>query len=143
MSNDLADLRAELSVAQSKVDNALIGARVAEKSAQDAGAALARVQAALKDRRWATPKPAPETETVALAVRPKVACQMLSCGKTNLYQLIGAGEVDVFKRGKATLISTSSIRAAVARGLAAKTPMTNAPPVRRGPRRSREEDTRR
>jgi excisionase family DNA binding protein len=138
MFNDLADLKAELDIAQTKLDNALIGARIAEKSAQDAGAALARVQAALKAERRALPQPqpsAPETN-VALAVRPKQACKMLGCGPTTLYRMIGAGELEVFKRGKATLITTDSIRESNARALATKNPPRTAPPVRRGPRRS-------
>jgi excisionase family DNA binding protein len=38
-------------------------------------------------------------------------CQLLSVGRTKLYELIGAGELPVRKLGKKTLISAADLRA--------------------------------
>lgn len=39
----------------------------------------------------------------------KSACDFLGIGKTSLYQLIGAGSLDVVKLGRRTLIKTDSL----------------------------------
>jgi len=54
----------------------------------------------------------------ALVVKPARACQMLSCGRTHLYGLIEAKEVDTFLDGGARKITVASIHAYIARRLA-------------------------
>jgi len=49
-------LEADLALAKTKVENALISARVAEKAAIDAGAALERIHLALKAQRRHSPQ---------------------------------------------------------------------------------------
>ena len=53
-----------------------------------------------------------------LVVKPARACQMLSCGRTRLYQLIAAKELDSFLDGGARKIVVASIHAYIARRLA-------------------------
>jgi hypothetical protein len=55
----------------------------------------------------------------ALVVKPARACQMLSCGRTHLYALITAGELDSFLDGGARKILVASIHRYIARQLAA------------------------
>lgn len=50
-----------------------------------------------------------------LCVRIKVAARMIGIGRTKLYELIGNGEVDVVKVGKATLVTTASLNAMIER----------------------------
>lgn len=50
-----------------------------------------------------------------LAVSPKEACTVLGCGLTTLYQLMGSDELESFKIGRATRITTDSLRAYVTR----------------------------
>ena len=52
-----------------------------------------------------------------LAVPPKTAFAAIGVGVTKGYELIAAGELDTFKIGRATRITTESIRAYVARQL--------------------------
>ena len=52
-----------------------------------------------------------------LAISPKDAFAAIGCGVTKGYELIAAGELDTFKIGRATRITTESIRAYVARQL--------------------------
>jgi hypothetical protein len=54
-----------------------------------------------------------------LVVKPARACQMLSCGRTRLYQLIAAKELDTFLDGGARKITVESIHRYIARRLAA------------------------
>ena len=54
-----------------------------------------------------------------LGVPPKEAFRIISCGITKGYQLIANGELDVYKIGRATRITLDSIRAYVARQVAA------------------------
>lgn len=56
-------------------------------------------------------------QTDVLAVTPNQAFAMLSVGVTKGYELINAGELEVFKIGRATRITTESIRAFVVRQL--------------------------
>lgn len=55
---------------------------------------------------------------VPLAVKPKVACRMLSCGVTRLYELLSAGELQSYLDGRSRLITVESIRVYVARKVA-------------------------
>ena len=55
----------------------------------------------------------------ALVVKPARACQMLSCGRTRLYQLIAAKELDSFLDGGARKITIASIHRYIERQLAA------------------------
>lgn len=54
-----------------------------------------------------------------LTVRVPVAARMLGIGKTKLYELIAADEIDIIKVGRATLIVTTSIERFVERNAAA------------------------
>lgn len=53
-----------------------------------------------------------------LSVSPKGACRALDYGMTKIYDLINAGELEVYKDGRATRITTASIKAYVARRIA-------------------------
>lgn len=53
-----------------------------------------------------------------LAVPPKAAFQMLGVGTTKGYQLMNSGQLDAFKIGRATRITTESVHAFVARSIA-------------------------
>jgi hypothetical protein len=55
----------------------------------------------------------------ALVVKPGRACQMLSCGRTRLYELMAAKELDTFLDGGARKITVESIHRYIARQLAA------------------------
>jgi hypothetical protein len=57
-------------------------------------------------------------DSEALVVKPARACQMLSCGRTHLYGLIAAKELDTFLDGGARKITVESIHRYVARALA-------------------------
>ena len=50
-----------------------------------------------------------------IVVSPKGACHALSYGLTKIYDLINAGELEVFKDGRATRITTASIQGYVER----------------------------
>lgn len=52
-----------------------------------------------------------------VAVSPKGACRALDYGLTKIYDLINAGELEIFKDGRATRITTASIKGYVARRL--------------------------
>lgn len=53
-----------------------------------------------------------------VAVRPKDAFAAIGVGVTKGYELIGSGELDVIKIGRATRITVQSINAMVARRMA-------------------------
>ena len=59
-----------------------------------------------------------ENKMESLAVTTKVGFGMLNVGNTKGYELIAAGELETFKIGNATRITTKSIRAYVERQLA-------------------------
>jgi excisionase family DNA binding protein len=59
------------------------------------------------------------TNSDTLVVKPREACRLLACGRTRLYQLIAAREIDSFADGGSRKISTESIRKYVERQLAA------------------------
>lgn len=52
-----------------------------------------------------------------LAIAPKDAFAAIGVGVTKGYELINSGELETFKIGRATRITTESIRAYVARQL--------------------------
>jgi hypothetical protein len=54
----------------------------------------------------------------ALVVKPRVACQMLSCSHKRLYEMLSSGQLESFKNGRSRLITVASIRDLIARGLA-------------------------
>ena len=56
-----------------------------------------------------------------LAVTPRQACLLLRIGNTHLYELLGAGELDSYKDGRARRITMDSIRRRIARLLATAT----------------------
>ena len=45
-----------------------------------------------------------------MAIRVQEACRTISIGRTKLYELINAGDLDVVKVGRATLITMSSLQ---------------------------------
>lgn len=55
--------------------------------------------------------------TEKIAVPPKTGFEMLGVGTTKGYELINSGELEVFKIGRATRITTASIAAYVQRRL--------------------------
>ncbi|KKW89423.1 hypothetical protein YP76_25445 [Sphingobium chungbukense] len=55
-----------------------------------------------------------------IALPPKMAFAAIGVGVTKGYELIAAGELETFKIGRATRITTSSIKALVARRLEAQ-----------------------
>jgi hypothetical protein len=77
-----------------------------------------------------------------LLVRPREAWRMLGVGNTRGYQLLNAGELETFKDGRSRKIIVSSIRAYIARKLAAAgvadADAEAAPPCRRRARADRE-----
>jgi len=78
-----------------------------------------------------------------LAVTPRQACILLNIGNTRLYELIGSGELESYREGRARRITMRSIRNRIARLLAAATSPDTKPalPRRRGrPTKRREGD---
>jgi excisionase family DNA binding protein len=49
-------------------------------------------------------------QPMPIAVRVREACRLSGIGRSKLYELIGAGEIDVVKVGTITLIPVSSLR---------------------------------
>jgi excisionase family DNA binding protein len=56
-------------------------------------------------------------DSKAIVVKPARACEMLSCGRTHLYGLIAAKELDSFLDGGARKITVASIHAYIERQL--------------------------
>jgi hypothetical protein len=54
-----------------------------------------------------------------LVIKPKIAWKMLACGNTRGYELLAAGELESFKDGRSRKITVASIKAYIARQLAA------------------------
>ena len=50
-----------------------------------------------------------------IAMRVPEACRYLGIGRSTLYVLIGKGEIEVIKMGRATLVITASLRSLVER----------------------------
>jgi hypothetical protein len=61
-----------------------------------------------------------------LVVSPRLARQMLDCGNTRLYELIKNNELESFLDGRSRKIVVASIRAYIARKLAAAAITTDA-----------------
>ena len=57
----------------------------------------------------------PDANPAPLCVRVNVAARMMGIGRTKLYELIGNGEVEAIKVGKATLVTTASLNAMIER----------------------------
>ena len=60
-----------------------------------------------------TALPPPDT----ICVRVNEAARMIGVGRTKLYELIAAGEVDVVKLGKSTRVTTASLKSLVERNV--------------------------
>lgn len=58
---------------------------------------------------------AADANPAPLCVRVNVAARMIGIGRTKLYELIGNGEVEAIKVGKATLVTTASLSAMIER----------------------------
>jgi len=67
-----------------------------------------------------------------LVVKPRIACRLLDCGNTRLYELLAAGELQSFLDGRSRKITIASIEAYIARRLAlnARTASTTIRPGR-------------
>lgn len=52
-----------------------------------------------------------------ICVKVNEAARMIGVGRTKLYELIAAGEVDVVKLGKSTRVTTSSLKSLVERNV--------------------------
>lgn len=50
-----------------------------------------------------------------ICVRTNEAAQMIGVGRTKLYELIAAGEIDTIKLGKSTRVTTASLHDLVRR----------------------------
>ena len=117
MPSNTADFRSDLGDIKAKLDSALVGVRIAEKMALDATAVLDRIQTQLRTHSLdARPQSPPLAQTPAdaetLNVRPKRAAQLLGCSLDTVWKMIDDGRLKSFKRGKARLITMSSVRAA-------------------------------
>lgn len=55
--------------------------------------------------------------TRTLCVRVPVAAQMLGVGLTKMYELIGAGEIQIVKLGRVTLVPVANLEELIARHL--------------------------
>jgi excisionase family DNA binding protein len=53
-----------------------------------------------------------------LGVTPEAAKLAVGCGTTKLYELINSGELETYKIGRATRVTTASIKALIDRLLA-------------------------
>ena len=60
------------------------------------------------------------TEVEPLAVKPRVAWQMLQCSNTRGYELLNRGELQSFRDGDSRKITVESIKNYIARRLAAE-----------------------
>jgi hypothetical protein len=68
-----------------------------------------------------------------LGVSPRETGQLLNIGNTRVWQLIKSGELESYKEGRSTKITTESIRVRHARQLAdAREATANAQPRHRG-----------
>jgi excisionase family DNA binding protein len=65
-------------------------------------------------------------DAVSLVVKPSGACRLLSCGRTRLYELLQAGELDSFRDGGSRKITVTSIQRYIQRQLAASRSPTGA-----------------
>ena len=70
----------------------------------------------------------PPRDAAPLLVKPADAARMLGCGRTRIYELVNAGEIDSFRDGRSRKIIVASIHAYVARRLAADGTTSRATP---------------
>ncbi|AUW56881.1 excisionase [Sphingobium sp. SCG-1] len=56
----------------------------------------------------------PQPERITVRIRE--ACRMTGIGRSKLYELIGAGEIEVVKIGALTLVPVASLRKLIERG---------------------------
>ena len=61
----------------------------------------------------------------ALVVSPHQTGVLLNCGRTRVYELLAAGELDSFRDGRARKITVASIHRYIERRLAAEAPPTS------------------
>ena len=57
-------------------------------------------------------------DTEPLLVKPADAGRMLGCGRTRIYELVNAGEIDSFSDGRSRKITVESIHCYIKRRLA-------------------------
>ena len=57
------------------------------------------------------------TEFRPFSVSPRVACELMQCGRTYLYDLLNRGELEFYKEGRCTRIMMRSIEARMERKL--------------------------
>lgn len=76
--------------------------------------------------------PGPPSPQARLTVRVPIAAAMLGIGRTKLYELIGAGEIETIKVGRITLIAMRALEDFVERQSRASAPPTANAPKRRG-----------
>ena len=69
-----------------------------------------------------------------LVVPPRVAWRLLGCGNTHGYELLAAGELESYRDGRSRRVTMHSIKAYIARRLAANS-TTPAVPTEPTPRR--------
>jgi excisionase family DNA binding protein len=71
---------------------------------------------------------------MALTVRVAEAARLLGIGKTKIYELIGAREIEIIKLGRATLVIRASLEAFIERqrraGAAAPVPRKRGRPTK-------------
>ncbi|QDM25229.1 helix-turn-helix domain-containing protein [Tardiphaga sp. vice352] len=65
-----------------------------------------------------------QTEVEILAVSPKIAKRMLSCGTTRLYDLLNSGELQSYRDGKSRKVLIASLQSYVRRRLDAEKSLT-------------------
>lgn len=70
--------------------------------------------------RWNSPANSKGSHMDPIAIPPKQAFAAIGVGITKGYELIAAGDLETFKIGRATRITTESLRAYVARQLEAQ-----------------------
>jgi hypothetical protein len=58
-----------------------------------------------------------QTDELALVVSPNKAMRMLDCGRSRLYEMIAAGELETYLDGRHRKITVASIYARVCRKL--------------------------
>lgn len=51
----------------------------------------------------------PATRPMPMSVRVREACRLTGIGRSKLYELISAGEIEIIKVGTITLIPTASL----------------------------------
>jgi excisionase family DNA binding protein len=66
-----------------------------------------------------------------LVVSPKTACGMLGCGVTELYKLLGSGEITSYRDGRRRKLVVASLRDYVAKKLAADAGKVDGSPTAR------------